>query len=107
MFDGAFDLKYGVAGVCVLLTLFILLEVFKFLWSLREKKDSVSDRELSKLTAAMKEATASIKHLELSMGELQKLKIDIRRFYTAVKAIAGPKWPEIRDEILAEDEIKP
>jgi len=105
MFEDALNLKYGVAGICVMLTLLVLVEVGKFVWGLREKKDSLSDVEIKKLTMAVEENTASIKHLEGSLGEVQKLKTDVRRYYTAIKMLAGERWPEIRDEILDEEKV--
>lgn len=93
-----FSLEYGVAGVCVLLTIMILVKVGEFLWSLRVKKDSVSDQ-------AIKDLTAAVEKLEHTVADLPKFKTDIRRFYAAIKHVSGDKWPTIRDEIMKDDLI--
>lgn len=103
-------LEYGIGGLCVILTLSILLRVAEFLWSLREKKDNLSEASIKSLTLAMQENTQAMRHLDLrlgalekSVGELPKFKTDIRRFYTAIKEVAGDRWPRIRDEIMKDD----
>lgn len=102
-----FSLKYGVAGICVLLTIMTLFRVAEFLWKLREKKEMSSDIAMVDLTKAVQECTLSIKMLDLRLkaietanSEFPKLRNDLRRVYTAMKEIAGEKWPRVRDEIM-------
>lgn len=103
-------LEYGIGGLCVLVTLSILVRVGEFVWSLREKKESLSEATIVKLTQAMQENTLAVKHLdcrlealERSASDLPKFKVDMRRFYSGLKEVAGEKWPKIRDEIMKDD----
>lgn len=105
-----FSLEYGVGGMCVLLTLMVLLKVAEFLWNLREKKESMSEAAIKNLTQAVEANTKATQHLdgrlqflEKSLSELPKFKTDIRRFYAAIKEVAGDKWPRIRDEIMKDE----
>lgn len=98
-----FDLKYGIAGICVLLTLHILVRVAIFAFEMQKKKQSASEKAVEDLTAAVLASTKTIEHLQASIAELPKIKTDIRRFYIAVKFIAGDDWPKIRKEIMEED----
>jgi len=99
-----FSLKYGIAGICVMLTIMVLLKVGEFLWSLREKKDTLSETSIKNLTEAVKHLDARLEGFERSIADLPKFKMDMRRFYAAIKAIAGPdKWPGIREEIMKDD----
>src|ERR1700689_4714361 len=105
--DKIFSLEYGVGGVCVLLTIMVLMKVGEFVWSVREKRESLSESAITELTKAVQQNTVALqflemrlKALELSVTEFPKLKNDIRRFYTAMKEIAGERWADIRDEIM-------
>lgn len=102
-----FSLEYGIGGVCVLLTVMVLLKVGEFLWALREKKESSSEIALQNLTEAVQNNTVAtqlmdhrLASLEHAISEFPKFKTDLRRFYAAIKEIAGDKWPAIRDEIV-------
>lgn len=105
--EKAFTLEYGVGGLCVLITLGILVKVAEILLRVREKKESFSDSSLAELTKALQANTTAmqffdlrLKAIEVSTSEMPKLKTDIRRFYSAMKEIAGERWPAIRDEIM-------
>lgn len=101
--ENLFSLQYGVAGVCVLLTIMILVQVGKFLWSLKEKKESVSDRQVGELIERCKKLEDRIGNCEKLIADLPKFRTDMRRFYAAVKDIAGDRWPKIRDDIMRDD----
>jgi hypothetical protein len=108
--EDLFSLKYGIAGICILLTISVLVNVGKFVLSLRKEKDSLSDAAIKKLTDAVESNTMAASHLdkklgdlERSIGDLPKFRIDMRRFYAAIKEVAGDRWPAIRDEIMKDD----
>jgi len=101
-----FSLEYGIGGICVLLTLMVLIRVGEFVWKLQQKKEQLSEKTVGDLTRAVQENTVETKtlgqrivHLEGALGEVTKLKTDVRRFYSAIKELAGDRWPAIRDEI--------
>lgn len=104
------SLEYGVAGICVMLTILVLTNVAKFVWSLAKEKEKLSETTIKELIAAVEKSTATIKHLddrlvslEKAVAELPKFKTDIRRFYAAIKEVSGDRWPKIRDEILKDE----
>lgn len=109
--ENLFSLEYGVGGACVLLTIMILIKVAEFLWKLREKRETVSEQAIKALTKAVQENTIANQFLELRMktlegtiSEVPKMRNDLRRFYAAIKELAGPdKWLEIRDQIMKDD----
>lgn len=105
-----FSLEYGIGGVCVLLTLMVLLRVGEFVWKIVERKEKVSEKTIENLIRSVQDNTVALqfldarfdqrlKNIEASIAELPKLKTDLRRFYAAMKEIAGDKWPAIREEI--------
>lgn len=105
-----FSLEYGVTGVVIMLAIHLLVKVGEFLWGLKEKKESASEQAVLELTKAVEDLTDSsklldvrIRSLESSLSELPKIKVDIRRFYTAVKIMSGEKWPDIRKQITEDD----
>ncbi len=110
MLEKLFSSNYGIGGLCVILTLGILLRVGEFLWGLREKKDTLSEASIKELTKAVQASTAAmnhlerrLEHLEKAVADLPKFKTDMRRFYSGLKEVAGDKWPKIRDEIMKDD----
>lgn len=110
MNSAEFFSKYGFAGVIVLLAIRIVISVGEFLWRLHEKKNQVCETTIERLTESVKKNTIAIEvltreieKLEIPVKEVPKLKTDIRRFYLAVKAIAGDRWNQIRDEVLRDD----
>lgn len=105
-----FTLEYGVAGVCVLLTISVLLRVGEFVLKARAQKESASEDAVKALTKAVVENTAALEglnrrmaELERVLGDLPRLKNDIRRSFAAIKEVAGPDWPRIRDEIMKDE----
>lgn len=105
--DKLFSLEYGIGGVCVLLTLMVLLRVGEFVWRIVERKEKLSEKTLEELVHAVRESTVAMKFIderlkliESNVSEIPKLKTDLRRFYAAMKEVAGDKWPAIRDEIV-------
>lgn len=82
----------------------------EFLWKLKEKKDSASESAIEELTKVVRESTLAtqaldtkIQTLEHTLSELPKLKLDMKRFFIAVKTVAGEQWPEIRREMMEEE----
>lgn len=107
MEDHIFSLRYGISGLCVLLTIMVLMRVAEFVWKLYEKKESLSESAVINLSRVVQENTIALqmldlrlKNIEASISELPKIKNDLRRFFSAVKEIAGERWPEIRDELM-------
>jgi hypothetical protein len=104
------SLEHGVAGICVLLTIFILMKVGEFVWAILKEKRALSEDSVKKLTKAVEDNTIASRHLEdrlkaleQSAADLPKFKTDVRRFYAAIKEVAGDRWPQIRDEILKDE----
>lgn len=110
--ENFFSLEYGIGGLCIILTLMVLLKVGEFLWNIHEKSGAISSASIEKLTAAVTENTSAVmkldyrlEHLEKSVSDLPKFKEDIRKFYLAIKELSGDNWPKIRDEILKDNVI--
>lgn len=102
-----FSLEYGIGGICVLLTVMILLKVAEFLLAASQKKETLTEKAVTELTQAVRENTRAVEFLEIRMkgletglSEFPKIKTDLRRFYAALKEIAGERWPTVRDEIM-------
>lgn len=97
------------AAIAVTLCLHLLAKIGEFLWKLREKRDSLTESGIEKLSSAVQLNTNAseklehrIKALEHTFTDLGKAKLDMRRLYAAVKQLAGDKWPEIRRHIMEE-----
>lgn len=104
--DQLLDTKYGVAGILVTLVLNLLIQVAKFLWSLKEKKDLVSDDSIKELTKSVCDNTKALQSLEMRLSKIEeyiaefpKIKSDVRKSFQAIKIISGENWPEIRKQI--------
>lgn len=112
-----FNSNQGVSGllasVCLLLTFQVLLKVGEFLWRLKKEKDQLSEATLSKLVSAMDENTKAIKKLEgeiqkleLTFAEFPKIKLDLKRLFSAVRIVAGSNWPSVREEIMKDFDLR-
>lgn len=66
--------KYGIGGICVLLTLMVLLKVGELLWSIQTKRE------------------------QRSYAKLCKLENDLKRAFAVLKALAGDRWNELRED---------
>lgn len=108
--DNLIDFKNGVSGLlvslCVILSVQLVFKVGEFLWKLKEKKDSASEAAIRELTEVVKQNTLALEHFEAKLenvenllSEFPKLKLDIRRFYQAIKMISGDEWEKIKKEI--------
>ncbi len=74
---------------------------------MREKKDKITDEMLQKVveglainTHATDRNSLTIAQLEKAFSDLPKLKLDLRRAFTALRMTAGDRWPEIRENIM-------
>ena len=110
--ERAFSLEYGVAGVCVLLTIMILIKVGEYVLSIAKEKETLSETAVKNLSAELKDNTQALRDLsgrlekaEALAADIPKLKIDVRRFYTAIKTISGDEWPRVRDEIMKDSDL--
>lgn len=92
-------LKYGVAGVCVMFTILILVEVAKFYVRHRQQRESTLEDTIKALTKATVSLENRLGAIEKSTSDVPKLREDLRKFYSAIKTIAGDKWPQIRDDL--------
>lgn len=108
-----FSIEYGIAGICVMLTIMVLTRVAEFAWGLREKKETLSEASIEKLASAVENNTKAIQALiqrlervETLVSEIPKFKTDVRRFYSAIKELAGEDWPKIRDEIMKDELVQ-
>lgn len=111
--EALLDTKNGVASllasICALLAFHLLFKVGEFLWEILKKKNEVSEQTFEKLTAALQVNTRAVHELktqihgiERDLSEIPKLKLDLKRLFSAVKTISGDKWPSIRREIMEE-----
>lgn len=96
--DKLFTLEYGIGGVCVLLTIQVLVRVAEFVMKTRAQKEELSEK-------TVKELVLAVKTLETTVADLPKFKTDIRRFYAAIKHVSGDRWPAIRDEIMKDETL--
>jgi len=81
-----FGTEYGLVGVCVVLTLHLLWRVALFVYEFKKKVDDTDKNETHELVV-----------------EVKKMRRDLRRFYSAIRILAGDEWPKIRQEIMQDD----
>lgn len=95
------------ASLCVIMTLHLLIKVGEFVWEILKKKSEVSEKSIERLTMALNNSTRTIEGLEKDIREVQrelskmnKLQLDIRRLYVAMKIVAGERWARVRKEMM-------
>lgn len=104
------DTKHGLAvllaSICVILTLLLVIQVAKFVWSIIKEKQQASENTVAENTKAVQSLTKSTESLNARLGEVEKhlseipkMKKDLRRNFNALKLIAGKDWPKIREAL--------
>ncbi len=87
------------AWLVLILTLHLLLKIGQIAFETVKKKSELSERAI--------EGLGKIEHrmasLERDLNEILKFRQDFKRLFTAVKVIAGDRWPDVRKAILEDD----
>jgi hypothetical protein len=107
--------KEGFAGLIIVLCLHLLFNIGKFVYHFFEKKRTDVERAtehkitkvdltLQQLSDATRELRVQIGLLEAELKEVHKFKADSKKLFSAVKIMAGKRWPEVRKAML-EDEL--
>lgn len=105
--EGLIDTQHGtsalLAGIVVVLCLHLLAKIGEFLFEMFKKKEETTEKNLERLTEALKANTELVQKLdsritaiERDLNEVLKFRIDFRRLFSAVKFIAGDQWPEAK-----------
>lgn len=94
-------------SIAAILFLTLFMKMVEFIVTILKKKSELSEKSIADLTSALRVNTAAVEKLdariaaaEKTMAELPKLKLDLRRLFTAVKRISGDDWEKIRKEIM-------
>lgn len=94
------------ALIAIFLCAIFIKGVVELILKLREKQDMASEEAVKELTKAtdrntyaLEQLDKRLKDVEKTYSELPKLKIDMRKFFAAVKAISGARWSEIKKEM--------
>ncbi len=105
--ESLIDSQHGastlLAGLVIILCLHLVLKLAQFLYEMARKKNELSERNIESLSNSLKTAIDSIQStnsrlaaVERDLNEVLKFKLDFRRLFSAVKYIAGDKWPEAK-----------
>ncbi len=99
-------------GIAVVLCLQLVVRIGQFVFELMKKKNENSDSKIVEIstslqqnTVAVNELRTMIRGLERELSELHRYRMDTQKLFSAVKLMAGKKWPEIRKAM--EDDIFP
>ncbi len=100
------------AGIAVVLSLQLVVRVGQFVFELMKKKTETSDSKIIEMSTSLQQNTSAvnelrtlIRGLERELAEIHKYRMDTQKLFSAVKLMAGKKWPEIRKAM--EDDIFP
>ncbi len=113
--EGFIDSQHGVsvllASVVVMLALHLVAKIGEFLFDLLKKKEHGSERQvagielsLTQNTQAVRELRMQVQLLERELIEVHKFKADSQKLFSAIKIIAGAKWPRVR-KAMEEDAL--
>jgi uncharacterized protein YlxW (UPF0749 family) len=97
------------ASIAVVLSLHLVVTLGKFAFDVFKKKSEKSDQEITEISLALNRNTDAVRQLQVQISvleqelkEVRKFKLDTQRLFSAVKIMAGKKWPEIRKALEAE-----
>lgn len=114
--DNFIDSQHGIgvllSSIAVVLALHLFVQLGKFVFELMKSKSRATDEQLLDLSSALQQNTGAIgqlstdfRRLERELGEIGKYRMDTQKLFSAVKIVAGDRWPEIRKAM--EDDIFP
>lgn len=102
----------GTTALIVLVAINVVVKCGEILWRMKQHKDLITEKGIERLSASVQQNTHAneklaerMEKLERALASTGKMKLDLRRLYTAVKRIAGAEWPDIRKEIMEDDEV--
>ncbi len=105
--DALLDSQHGLttllAGLIVILTLHVFLIIAKFIFELARKKTEDYTNALKTTSDSIQKMESRIMTVERDLNEVLKFRQDFRRLFTAIKVLAGDKWPEVRKKIMEDD----
>lgn len=114
--ENLIDTQHGfsvlLVSIIVLLAFQLLARVGEFLWKLSTQRSSSTDSEITKIDLALTQNTQAVRELRIQIGilerelaEVHKFKSDSQKLFSAVKIMAGKRWPEVRKAM--EDDALP
>ena len=82
----------------------LLLKAGEMIWSYFRTREKVTDDSIQQLKCALEKNTATLLTAQV---EMQKLKLDLRRAFYAIKKLSGADWVKIAEEMrnFSNDEI--
>ena len=101
-----------IVSIIILLALNLFAKLGSFVFDLLKKKADTTERAMGKMTLALQENSKALEQLKSEIASIHKelsdvgkLRLDLRRYYGALKLLAKEDWPKIRDEIMKESEL--
>lgn len=89
----------AITSLTVLVGLHLVWQVAKFWLGEFKKKSEASDKALEGFGTL----NVRLMAIERDMNEMLKMRQDFRRIFTALKTLAGDKWPDVRKAVLEDD----
>ncbi len=93
-------------AIAGLLLLQLIVAIGKFLWELLKKKTDDAQQQMSRIELALQQNTQAVRDIRIQMGVLDRdlskvhdLSKDIQNISSAVKYMAGKRWPAIRKAV--------
>lgn len=84
--------KSGLAGFAAL----FILKLGEMLWTYFRRREKITDESIKELKAALEKNTFT---LSATQTEMQKLKLDLRKCFFAIKKTSGENWARIASEM--------
>lgn len=111
--EALLDAQHGAAtllvGLIVILALHLVMKVGELIWDIIKDKNKDSKTEITEISMALRQNTDAVRELRVQISvlqqelvELQKLKIDTSKLFSAVKIMSGKRWPNLRKAVEAD-----
>lgn len=111
--EGIIDAQHGpivlLGTIAVFMCLHLVLGTGRFLFELFRKKAESSEQKVSEISMALRQNTEAVRELrvqisvfEQELRALKSLKVDTEQMTSAIKFLAGKRWPSIRKAIEAD-----
>lgn len=92
--------------------IYMVFKVFTFVYEIIKEKQKDAEKDttnledlLAKNITVVRQLESDIKMVQDTLAQIPKLQKDLRRYYTAIKYLAGNDWPTISKVIVEEEEF--
>lgn len=90
---------HGIEGLILVLGLHLIVKVGEFAYKLFQKKSAAMEKNVEAMSRTLKGLEVRQMAVERDLNTILKFRNDFNKLFSALKFLAGDKWPEIHEKL--------